>query len=276
MHIAHLVLYTEDNPHEQAMMQMQRILYDNANNNTLGYTVHTVYYTYSFHVRDYAPNDTECTVRIPGHESFVPGILNKTWSAFQWAMGKMRPFDYMVRSNTSTLINFDKLVEQLRETPVEYGGIHTFTLNWQDAHSGVYNTLHYGTTFASGTCIIWNAPTFELFMREGEQHLDRTLVDDLAIGVVMKRLGKTPTNFSSRIYVYDKNTHSPLVWLQSTIHYLNKSPAAIEEELATHGPNAIAFRHRAHENRTSDVKLMALSLRYLLRWQRATRRSLIG
>lgn len=271
MHIAHLVLYTETNPHEQAMMQMQRILYDNANNNTLGYTVHTVYYTYSYDVRNYAPNDTECTLRIPGHESYIPGILNKTWQAFHWAMHKMRPFDYMVRSNSSTLINFDNLVRQLRETPVEYAGIHTFTLNWQTPKSGVYDSTHHGTTFASGTAIIWNAPTFELLMSQGEPYLDRSLVDDVALGVAMKRLGKTAANFSTRIYAYDKNTHSPLAWPVSAIHSINKSQAAVEEELSAHGSTAIAFRHNAHENRALDVKLMALSLRYLLRWRQATK-----
>lgn len=268
IHIAHLVLHTESNAHEQAMMQLQRIWYDEASNSTFNYTVNTVYYMFSYDVTEPTYDATERVLRIPGHESYIPGILNKTWVALQWAQHVMPPFDYIVRSNSSTLINFGNLVQQLRKTPVEYGGLHSMTLSWLDKQGGVYDRQLYGTCFASGTGIIWNRASFELLLNEGGAHLNRSIVDDVALGVVMNRLGKIPRNFTTFMYVYDSNSHFYDTWPPGIVHSVFKSPADIENELNTYGRECVAFRHNVHKKeRTLDVKLMGLTLRYLLKWR---------
>ena len=264
MRIAHLVLYTEENAHEQAMQQMQRTLYDNLKD------VQTVYYTYSYHVRTITYDATERILRIPGHESFIPGILRKTWTAFEWAQENMWPFDILVRSNTSTLLNFPLLQTALTETPIQYAGMHVFRLSWFCPRSGVHDTTYHGTPFVSGFCIMWNAATFTRMMREGMQHLDYTLIDDVALGVMMQRLRvPVPISFSAQLYIYDTAGHHPTsIWPPNALHSLDTRSEFQEQELAAHGSTKLAFRHHTFANRTLDVKLMAMTLRYLLPWTR--------
>ncbi len=269
MRIAHLVLYTEENAHEQAMQQMQRTLYDNLKD------VQTVYYTYSYHVRTITYDPTERILRIPGHESFIPGILRKTWTAFEWAQEHMFPFDVLVRSNTSTLINFPLLLATLKERPepIQYGGMHVFTLSWLCPRSGVHDATYHGTQFASGFCILWNAATFARMMRDGQAHLDYTLIDDVAIGVMMQRMRIASTSLAltsagtPQLYIYNVGGHHPThIWPAAALHSLDMKSEYQEQELAAQGSTALAFRHHTFANRTLDAKLMAMTLRYLLRW----------
>lgn len=264
MRIAHLVLYTEENAHEQAMMQLQRFLYDDQEN------VQTIYYTYSYHVRNIEYDATERILRIPGHESYIPGILLKTWTAFEWAMQHMQPYDYLLRTNISTLMNFPLFFKALKQKPVRFGGMHTLTVGWYSPHSGIYDNSFEGVQFPSGFAIIWNAETFAHMLSMGRPRLNLSVVDDVAIGLLMKDLGVyPPEKFSELMYIYSSsscNHHPSPLWPAAQLHELNQRSVYQELELKEKGSKMVAFRHHALPNRTLDVRMMGMTLRYLHQW----------
>lgn len=265
MRYIHLVLYNPQTAHERIMYEVTRTLYE-----TYNPFAFLVYYTYGA-VTEITFDAHSRILRIPGTESFIPGILNKTWTALQWALTVDWGFDYLVRSNISTVVNFQNLNEALRITPVQYAGCHVLTLNWIQAESGIPDATHMGTRFASGTCIIWSRACLTRLIHEGEPMLDRTIVDDVALAVAMKRLGEEPSNFNTRFYYYATVPWLPSWgWDPACVHRVDfVADADVEADLKKYGPRAIAFRHRVHEeNRMFDITYVARTVRYVLQWNK--------
>lgn len=240
------------------MYEVTRMLYDSYKP-----YVFTVYYTYG-PVTELTFDARTCILQIPGSESFVPGILEKTWSALQWASQLEIHYDYVVRSNISTVVNFQNLEDALRVNPIDYGGCHVLTLAWLDEAGGIVDSSLLGTRFASGTCIIWSAPCVSRLVQHGD--VDTSIIDDVSIALTMQRLGYQPFGFDDRFYFY--STTPMWSWHPQCVHRVDGVPdAEVEAELQIHGPTAIAFRHRVHEqNRLDDIPFLARTVRYVLKW----------
>jgi hypothetical protein len=149
--------------------------------------VKTVYYRFDPTVeQDQLDSDI---LRIRGHETFVPGILQKTIRAFEYFQRDLDQYDYVVRSNISTIINFDALTDILRpdtmQHPIEYGSTNVFTLLCTDPKAGIHDTILLGTTVASGTNIILSTAIVDSIL-QNQDKIDYTIIDDVAIGVFMK------------------------------------------------------------------------------------------
>jgi hypothetical protein len=104
-------------------------------------------------------------------ESYVPGILHKTLEAMAYCTRHI-PFDFIVRSNISTVIDFERL--PLNEL--------TDTLVYASAY--MWNKDDRSSAFASGTNIILNRAAVEfMLMHRGRMRHDT--IDDVAIGSLM-------------------------------------------------------------------------------------------
>jgi hypothetical protein len=124
-------------------------------------------------------------LHIEGNESFVPGILNKTLKAFEFVLhtGIMADFDYIIRSNISTVINFDLLIKELKQTPLAYyGGGLIHTLKWRDINAGITDDQYYGTSFANGTSIMMTREALR-YLIDNKDLVKTSIVDDVAIGI---------------------------------------------------------------------------------------------
>jgi hypothetical protein len=133
-------------------------------------------------------------IYIKGVESYVPGILKKTMKVFE--ITKNMEYDFLLRSNISTVIDYNKLNEVLYEIPdnVIYAGgscrIHT----WLDPDYGIHKV--YNIPFVVGSSIILKKEAVDKLI-ENKFLLDETIVDDVALGIFFNSFGDKPCGFDS-------------------------------------------------------------------------------
>lgn len=107
---------------------------------------------------------------IKGDETFIPGILIKTVKAFIYGHNNYN-YDYIVRSNISTIVDFNLLSTYLINNIIKYGGSYR--------HDGILTN----DRFISGTGIIISRDTMKRFI-ENKNALHYDIIDDVAIGML--------------------------------------------------------------------------------------------
>jgi GR25 family glycosyltransferase involved in LPS biosynthesis len=135
---------------------------------------------------EYIEIENNC-IYINGKDDFLPQILDKTIIATEYCVNVLKiNFDYLIRSNISTLLNFNFFPE-LPKLNI-YTGPHILHLTWTDPKYGIttqkLNNI-YGTDYVMGTCIILSKDMVN-FLLKNKSKLDRTVIDDLAIGILFK------------------------------------------------------------------------------------------
>lgn len=113
MKILNLVLYS-NNHYFDAMKDLTSTYYKKFQK------VKTLYYKYTPSLQQDILLD-EDVLHIKGNESLIPGILLKTLKAFEFAFNMNEEFDYIIRTNISTVVNFDLLINSLNPS-LYYGG----------------------------------------------------------------------------------------------------------------------------------------------------------
>jgi hypothetical protein len=140
--------------------------------------VKTIYYRFDENIiNEYELNDD--ILLIKGKETYIPGILEKTVSAFKYIENHYK-FDYMIRSNISTIVDFDLLIEYLQGTPVQYGGGLKNIISGDKNHPDLENLV-----YASGTSILFSKSVLKEFLNK-KQHIRKDLIDDVSIGLLMR------------------------------------------------------------------------------------------
>ena len=178
--ILNLVLYSDNN---KSYIKMYNILrnYNNFNN------IKTYFYKYDNTI----DNDIEFVddiIKIKGEETMIPGILDKTIIALKSVENIIVDYDYVIRTNISSIVNYKLLIEELEKNPITYyGGTHVMNLCWLDIPFGIVDNKHFNTPFASGTNIILSKKGYKLLI-DNSHFLDRTIIDDVSIGILFKKL----------------------------------------------------------------------------------------
>lgn len=180
--VLHLVLYS---PEYRDMYESTRRFY-------AAQKIPTYYYSFSPTISsEYELKDDQLLIR--GTETYLPGILDKTLKALRYF--PLDPYQYIIRSNASTVVDFEPLLEELAKNPVDYAGSFAHQLQWLDPANGITDRTYWGTRYASGTCIIMSREAAKKLLNHT---LDHKVIDDVAIGVAMKQLGYTPKCYLSR------------------------------------------------------------------------------
>ena len=180
--IIHLVLYSPTFPYED-MRQATLPLYQ-----LQAPRVATWYYCYTEGISDVRWDDQTRILHLPGKETYVPGILDKTVDAVRHALRRYPNARLVVRSNASTVLDLPEMLHEvgdLGNLSVDYGGYMLNTLAWLDPAGGVVDETWWGTQYASGTCILLSRARADALLQEAS-FLRRNLVDDLCIGVWMR------------------------------------------------------------------------------------------
>jgi hypothetical protein len=202
----------------------------------------TVYYRYSD--RDYY-DENEDILYINGKETYIPGILDKTVTAFQYVpmLEKImsKKFDYIVRTNISTIVNFHKL----NLNGVDYGcGLKNIIYkDYRDQKSGIIDDSLEGLEYPSGTCIIFSRDLFYKIIPRFYL-IDRSLIDDVSIG-----------NFMSKYFSEYK--------LKDYSDYFIFTDKFMEGDVEQIEKN-IFFRNR-HSDRKKDVEKMSKIINNILK-----------
>jgi len=182
LRILHLVLFNHDKGAYDQMQSSTRPFYQK-----LASQVDTYYYCFSPTLQQpFVFDNASRILYIQGDESYAPGALDKTIKVFHYFEDTLNHYDYVVRSNISTLVDFEQLMPTLESTPIEYGGGLINQLSWLDDRSGVKDETYFGTKYVSGTCIIFSTNCLRNLLQKSYM-MNYNLVDDLAIGVFIAR-----------------------------------------------------------------------------------------
>lgn len=112
------------------------------------------------------------TIYIKGKETLIPGCLDKTIKSIQFILNEQCKFDYVFRTNMSSVVNLEKLYKHVQQHSYGYAGI---------------NGNCYGTRFISGAGILMNKEVCNLLV-ENHECLNYNIIDDVAIGYLFNNL----------------------------------------------------------------------------------------
>ena len=187
MKILHIIIYSNskfsNDIKEGTYENMQKVLsnyYKKFNDNVSTYFVkYNEYVKSTYGTEYYIENDI---IYINGKESSIPGILEKTLLSFKYLNNFN--YDYLVRSNISTIIEFNRLISYLEKNPIDYyGGGKLVNLQWNGG--GIFDSTWYGTLFASGTSIIFTKKAVDEIVNN--MNLVRMdIIDDVSLGIYVR------------------------------------------------------------------------------------------
>jgi len=175
--ILHLVLYSRD-PNYDKMYEITHKYYSKFGNVT------TLYYTFDENLVEATKKEGDI-LYIRGKDTFIPGVLEKTIVAMEYGMENYS-FDYLVRSNISTIVEMDKLTRFLENSNLEYGGVRML-IDSAQPYYGITDERYFGTDYASGVCILMSQRCVRNIL-DAKDQIDITVIDDVAIGVLIKKL----------------------------------------------------------------------------------------
>ena len=179
MKILILSIYS-DNPLYKNMLELQRT-YLHSNPNITSYFI-------QFRTQSEPVEIVNDFIYINGIESRMK-ITEKTLLSLKYLLEtKGFEFDFIIRTNISTLINFTQLFTFLDSIPKFniYCTGNLLNLQWIDKTSGITNRKLFGTLYAAGTSIILS-PDVANFMIKNIDKFRHDIIDDLSIGVFMKK-----------------------------------------------------------------------------------------
>ena len=115
------------------------------------------------------------TLYIKGSESYHPGLLEKTLAAFEYFADTLE-YDYIIRTNLSSLWNFPALLNHLNTLPKE--GVYSGFI-------GYYGKIQY----ISGSGFILSPDTLKLLVKHKNDFALPNIMDDIDIGFILEKVG---------------------------------------------------------------------------------------
>ena len=123
-----------------------------------------------------------------------------------------KQYDYIVRTNISTIINHHLLIsnlEKMSRTNIYIGG-NLLNLQWLDHPLGIFDDKYFGTIFVQGTGIVLSKDVM-LDILKNDDKLDYNIADDVGIAVYIKKYNNDAFQnmllYELPILIYDK-THN--------------------------------------------------------------------
>ena len=133
-----ILILASDNEYYSQMQKLWKI-YMNTHDNIKSYFI-----KYSSEIdEEVIINDS--TIFIKGSETYIPGCLDKTVKAIEYLLNKNVMFDYIFRTNLSSVVHLDKFYELLNDN-IECAGIIGY-INNNKFISGA------GMLFSKKTCL---------------------------------------------------------------------------------------------------------------------------
>ena len=157
---------------------------------------------------------TDNMIYIKGNESFIPGILDKTLKALEVIYNK--EYDYIIRSNISTVINYDELYKYLEAGKIDYGGPLYYISNYIDLDAGMTeekNKKYKNCHFVSGCCVVFSKIAIKILIDNQGLINSYGLIDDVAIGIYLhlnhadnvrrQKIGNDSYSFNNKVFKPD-------------------------------------------------------------------------
>ena len=218
--ILHLVLYSDDVYYNQ-MFDILNDFYKHYENHNNKFFIKTYYYKFNSIIT----NDIEVIdniIHIKGEESFIPGILEKTLIAFKYIQKEFQEdnYNYLIRSNISSIIDFNLLVPELEKNPIIYGSTNAGYFNYHDISSGIIDDIF----FASGTNIIISNDGYKKLI-DNLHLINKTNLDDVSIAILFKKLNISCNllKYNKFVFMNDELNNIQNILMQKYFVYRNKN-----------------------------------------------------
>ena len=159
---------------------------------------------------EYSFDIVERVFRVNGKEGLFR-ILHKTIKAFEYFLEHFE-FDYIIRSNMSTVIDMHMLRRKLAPFSGSVYGGHMYKLDWHCNGSGITQEFlinHWHLMFAQGSSIVVSRDICK-YIVDHQSELNYSVVDDVAIGALLKDV--PCTRFESQWYEEEVGVKSDKVF----------------------------------------------------------------
>jgi len=125
------------------------------------------------------------TIFVKGEELYM-SILDKTVKALQF-INTIDNYDFLVRSNISTIVNINKLFNFLNSIPTNniYCGGQLLTIESLNPPCGIIDTSLFGLDYIQGTSIIFSKDIVDHICNNVDK-LNHSIIDDVAFGLFIK------------------------------------------------------------------------------------------
>jgi hypothetical protein len=192
-------------------------------------------------------------IYVKGEEALL-NITYKTIEALNYALQHIE-FDYMIRTNMSTIINIPALIKYCSSITKKsiYTGGNFMSLQWFDYKSGIKDKKLFGTNFFQGTSIIMSKNVVSYLVKHRKK-IRYDIVDDIAFGLFIA-------------------TYLPSAFVTDKLITFEKVPKNVRlDQLDKH---TIFFRNRDYNssNRKGDIKNMR-SIRSMFNKNKFTRKKI--
>ena len=176
MKILILIIYSKDEIYEQ-MMNIQKKYIHNFSN------VDSYFIQMKNDISDNLQIEDDI-IYVKGKENYM-NILVKTITALEY-LYKIKEYDFVIRTNISTIINIPKLISYLdnikQKENIYTGGGCFGNLGWLDEKSGIIDNSLWGTEFIGGNCITLSKNVV-IYILSNKDKLRYDIVDDVSIGL---------------------------------------------------------------------------------------------
>lgn len=177
-------------------------------------------------------------------DSFLPGILNKTLRALSYVKEKYN-YDYIVRTNISSIMNYNLMNAYLDRFPVDYVGPTNYTGFNFDLKSGLTEEkrrTYANVQWVAGTAIVMSEECVSLLVSKSEDVMSLEMIDDVGIGCFLWPY-------------FSKNLKMGQMGHDITCH---------SGDSFKNSDNFVLYRNRnIHEDRDKDVMKMCAIVRML-------------
>ena len=196
MKILNLILFSHDEKFSKMRHILEKWLTFQQKN-----LIHFDYYFYSCRRdldKDYLIQDHDIFIKCI--DSIHPGVLYKTKKVFKIAKKNFQ-FDYLVRSNISTVIDFISMSNYFHKNSIDYGGIPVHKLGLSKRYN-VTDEKYLQIKYAYGFCMIFSKKSIDLLNNSTWPNV----IDDLSIGYVMYNNNITLVSLVNK-YHWVRSTH---------------------------------------------------------------------
>lgn len=140
---------------------------------------------------DYEIDEMNKVFYVKGANTRVPGLLYKTLKSIEILINELnKTYDYILRTNSSTVIDFVALFNFLKTLDTYENTNYLVTsqickLNWIDAPGGIIDDKHHGTIFPSGRFILMRSSAW-VDIVANQNKLDFSIIDDVSLGIYLQ------------------------------------------------------------------------------------------
>jgi len=164
-------------------------------------------------------------------------ILNKTLKSIEYINNVLKiDYDFMIRTNVSTVINIPQLLKELSPIPrrnICIGG-NKMQINWTCPAYGINDNRYSGRWFVQGTSIIFSKDVCADII-ENQHKIEKTIVDDISLFMYLANFN--PTAYESvnkyTISFYECSESLDQLYLipKNYAFYRNKSETMRDEDI---------------------------------------------